>query len=199
MSGSRRSPVAGSTSGSCSVARGGWRSPATAPGPSPTRSSPRSRRPTRTRRAGASLPPTDELAGAWPLGHRVTRRAGRRWLLVGDAAGFLDPFTGEGIHRALVSAELAAAAICAHGRGRTGAFAAYERAMQRRFLAKDGVSWLVQAFLGAAVAVRVRGPAGRRPADGSCDDGSRDGRPRPRRSRARSALPRRPARAVTGA
>ena len=54
------------------------------------------------------LPPTDELAGAWPLGHRVTRRAGRRWLLVGDAAGFLDPFTGEGIHRALVSAELAA-------------------------------------------------------------------------------------------
>ena len=124
------------------------RSPATAPGPSPTRSSPRSRRPTRTRRAGAELPPTDELAGAWPLGHRVTRRAGRRWLLVGDAAGFLDPFTGEGIHRALVSAELAAGAICATARGRTGAFAAYERAMQRRFLAKDAVSWLVQAFLG---------------------------------------------------
>ena len=34
-----------------------------------------------------------------------------RWLLVGDAAGFLDPFTGEGLHRALVSTELAAAAI----------------------------------------------------------------------------------------
>jgi flavin-dependent dehydrogenase len=94
------------------------------------------------------LPATDELAGAWPLGHRVTRRAGRSWLLVGDAAGFLDPFTGEGIHRALVSAELAAGAICASGRGRAGAFAAYERAMQRRFLAKDAVSWLVQAFLG---------------------------------------------------
>jgi flavin-dependent dehydrogenase len=94
------------------------------------------------------LPPTDELAGAWPLGHRVTRRAGRSWLLVGDAAGFLDPFTGEGIHRALVSAELAAGAICANARGRTGAFAAYERAMQRRFLAKDAVSWLVQAFVG---------------------------------------------------
>ncbi len=91
--------------------------------------------------------PTDSLAGAWPLGHRVTRRAGPGWLLVGDAAGFLDPFTGEGIHRALISAELAAAAILAHRRGRTGAFAAYERAMQRRFLAKDGVSWLVQAFL----------------------------------------------------
>ena len=60
-----------------------------------------------------SLPPTDAVAGAWPLGHRVTRRAGPRWLLIGDAAGFLDPFTGEGLHRAFVSAELAAAAILA--------------------------------------------------------------------------------------
>ena len=48
----------------------------------------------------------------------MTRRAGPGWFLVGDAAGFLDPFTGEGLHRALVSAELAAAAISAHERGR---------------------------------------------------------------------------------
>ena len=95
--------------------------------------------------------PTDAVAGAWPLGHRATRRAGPGWLLVGDAAGFLDPFTGEGLHRALVSAELAAAAIAAHERGRVGAFEAYDRAMQRRFLAKDAVSWLVQAFLGRPV------------------------------------------------
>ena len=61
--------------------------------------------------------PMDTVAGAWPLGHRVTRRAGPGWLLVGDAAGFLDPFTGEGLHRALVSAELAAAAIAAHTAG----------------------------------------------------------------------------------
>jgi menaquinone-9 beta-reductase len=95
--------------------------------------------------------PTDSVEGAWPLGHRVTRRAGTRWLLIGDAAGFLDPFTGEGLHRALVSAELAAAAISADRRGRSGAFAAYDRAMQRRFLAKDAVSWLVQAFLARPV------------------------------------------------
>ena len=31
--------------------------------------------------------------------------------------------------------------------GSEQAFGAYERAMQRRFLAKDGVSWLVQLFL----------------------------------------------------
>jgi menaquinone-9 beta-reductase len=94
--------------------------------------------------------PMDVIAGAWPLGHRVTRRAGRGWLLVGDAAGFLDPFTGEGLHRALVSTEVAAAAIAAHARGggRAGAFDAYDRAMQRRFRDKDVVSWLVQGFLG---------------------------------------------------
>jgi flavin-dependent dehydrogenase len=89
----------------------------------------------------------DAIAGAWPLGHRVTRSAGPSWLLVGDAAGFLDPFTGEGIHRALVSAELAARAIHARLSGEAGALDAYARAMQRRFLAKDAVSWLVQGFL----------------------------------------------------
>lgn len=115
----------------------------------------------------------DAVVGAWPLGHHVRRRAGATgptghgWLLIGDAAGFLDPFTGEGLHRALVSAELAAEAILAAG-ARTGhvrirgrarargwarssdaveAFAVYDRAMQRRFLAKDAISWLVQAFL----------------------------------------------------
>ena len=97
--------------------------------------------------AWAAGDPTDTVAGAWPLGHRVTRRAGPNWLLVGDAAGFLDPFTGEGLYRSLASAELAAAAIHADRRGSARAFGAYERAMQRRFLAKDGVSWLVQLFL----------------------------------------------------
>jgi flavin-dependent dehydrogenase len=92
----------------------------------------------------------DSIEGAWPLGHRVAQRtgfAGVGWILVGDAAGFLDPFTGEGLHRALVSAELAAQAILAGEARRHQAFEAYERAMQRRFLAKDAVSWLVQTFL----------------------------------------------------
>ena len=85
----------------------------------------------------------------------MTRRAGPGWLLVGDAAGFLDPFTGEGLHRAVVSTELAAAAIEARGRRSASgpvAFDAFDRAMQRRFLAKDAVSWLVQSFLGHPLA-----------------------------------------------
>jgi len=101
-----------------------------------------------------AAPVCDRIAGASPLGMRVTRRAGPGWFLVGDACGFLDPFTGEGIHRALVSTELAAPAILsALGRGRDDAdaaraAAAYDRAMRRRFATKDAVSWLVQTFLG---------------------------------------------------
>jgi flavin-dependent dehydrogenase len=86
-------------------------------------------------------------AGAAPVGARVTARSGPDWLLVGDAAGFLDPFTGEGLHRALRSAELAAAAVDAHLAGNDHALAAYDRAVSRRWRAKDAVSLLVQAFL----------------------------------------------------
>jgi flavin-dependent dehydrogenase len=91
---------------------------------------------------------TDAIAGASPLGSRVARRSGPDWLLVGDAAGFLDPFTGEGLHRALVSARLAAETIDAHLRGDAGELAPYDRAMAGRFATKDRLSLLVQAFLG---------------------------------------------------
>lgn len=89
----------------------------------------------------------DSIEGAAPLGHRVARRHGPDWLLVGDAAGFLDPFTGEGLHRALVSAELAASAIERHLGGDPNGLAGYEAAMKARFRSKDALSLLVQAFL----------------------------------------------------
>jgi len=69
------------------------------------------------REAGATLPGLgDRLTRArlvaptrclGPLAHHATRVAAPGALLVGDGAGFLDPFTGEGIHAALRSAELA--------------------------------------------------------------------------------------------
>ncbi len=89
----------------------------------------------------------DPIEGAAPLGHRVSRRHGPGWLLIGDAAGFLDPFTGEGLHRALVSARLAAAAIERHLDGDPDGLAGYDRAMTARFRSKDVLSLLVQAFL----------------------------------------------------
>jgi flavin-dependent dehydrogenase len=92
---------------------------------------------------------TDAVAGASPLGSRVSRRAGDGWLVVGDAAGFLDPFTGEGLHRALVSARLAARAVDGVLRGRApDGLKPYERAMRARFTSKDVVSRVVIALLG---------------------------------------------------
>lgn len=90
----------------------------------------------------------DAIEGAAPLGHRARRRQGPGWLLVGDAAGFLDPFTGEGLHRALVSARLAAAAVEQHLDGDPDALAGYDRAMSARFRSKDLLSLVVQGFLG---------------------------------------------------
>lgn len=52
------------------------------------------------------------VAGPWasgPFDWPVRRRTGPRWALVGDAAGYFDPLTGQGIHQAVHSAELAAA------------------------------------------------------------------------------------------
>ena len=97
--------------------------------------------------AWANQPRTDSIEGAVPLGHRVSHRAGEGWLLVGDAAGFLDPLTGEGLHRALISAELAAEVVDAHLRGAPGGLAPYARAMDHRFRTKDAVTLLIQAVL----------------------------------------------------
>ena len=68
-------------------------------------------------------------------------------MLVGDAAGFVDPLSGEGIHRALVSAELAADAVARWSRGDRRALEDYDRHLRSRYRGKDLISWLLQAFL----------------------------------------------------
>lgn len=85
------------------------------------------------------------IRGAAPIGHRVSAAAGPGWLLVGDAAGFVDPFTGEGIHRALRSARAATDAILAGG----DVASSYRAERRRAFAAKSALSWLVQGFLAA--------------------------------------------------
>jgi flavin-dependent dehydrogenase len=74
-----------------------------------------------------------------PLAHRAAVLAARDTLLVGDAAGFLDPFTGEGIYAALRSAELAAQHVLANWTSAGAvpeAFAGYARAWTREFESK---------------------------------------------------------------
>lgn len=92
------------------------------------------------------------LRGIAPLAQRCHRPFADGVVLVGDAAGFLDPFTGEGVFRALRGAELAAAvATEALRRGDTSAaaLAPYAALRKRAFGAKDRLCLLIQAFVGA--------------------------------------------------
>jgi geranylgeranyl reductase family protein len=74
-------------------------------------------------------------------GHRLPMRepgapaASGRVLLVGDAAGLVDPLSGDGMYEAFVSAELAASAIL-EGRPDT-----YEAALSRALDHHAGASW----------------------------------------------------------
>ena len=86
------------------------------------------------------------IHGAAPIGHRVTRAAGDGWLLIGDAAGFIDPFTGEGIYRALRSARIASEALAGPDAGVAHRYMAARRAA---FASKDALTWLIQGMLAA--------------------------------------------------
>jgi flavin-dependent dehydrogenase len=92
-------------------------------------------------------PPTDHLALAFPLAHRPRRVAGGHALLVGDAAGFIDPVTGEGLYRAFRSAAMAADALLAAERGRQGALDTYDRRLRSEYARKDAISYLFQVFM----------------------------------------------------
>ncbi len=104
-----------------------------------------------------------------PFGWRVRRAWRPGAALVGDAAEFYDPFTGEGIHSALRGAALLvpyghAAATARDARDADIALAAYERARREAFRAK----WIVERLIGLAVRHPwlldriARGLAGRR-------------------------------------
>jgi flavin-dependent dehydrogenase len=86
--------------------------------------------------------------GAGPLRQRVTRRVAGRVLLVGDAAGYVDALTGEGVSVSLASARALAACLAA---GRPGDYERQWRLASRRY-----------RLLTGALLVAARRPALRR-------------------------------------
>jgi geranylgeranyl reductase family protein len=72
--------------------------------------------------------------GRLPMGLSVGPRAGPGYVVVGDAAGSINPFNGEGIAYAYETGRLAAAAVGqALATGDDGALGDYETALQRRY------------------------------------------------------------------
>jgi len=90
------------------------------------------------------------VLGAGPFAHRTVRATADRVALVGDAADFYDPFTGEGIYAALRGAELLASeagALLEHDDLSADALGAYDTARRRAF----GGKWLVERAIAYAV------------------------------------------------
>jgi flavin-dependent dehydrogenase len=86
-----------------------------------------------------------------PLAYRVREPRVAGVLLAGDAAGFYDPFTGEGLFTALRSAELVAETIARALRSddvSVRALAAYERARRDAFRGKERVTRALQLIIG---------------------------------------------------
>jgi len=86
-----------------------------------------------------------------PLAYRVGPPRVGGVLLVGDASGFYDPFTGEGIFGALRSAELAAETTVRALSARDcsmRALAGYERARRQAFQGKERVTRALQFLIG---------------------------------------------------
>ena len=91
----------------------------------------------RERLAGAA--PASDIRGAGPLRQDVRRRAAGNVLLVGDASGYLDALTGEGVGVALAQAAALADCIAA---GRAGDYErAWRRASRKSWLLTSGLLW----------------------------------------------------------
>jgi menaquinone-9 beta-reductase len=98
----------------------------------------------------AGMEPAGPLMAMGPLAYRVREPRAGGVLLAGDAAGFYDPFTGEGLFTALRSAELlveTAHAALTRGDLSTRALAKYARARGRELAAKSRVTRGIQFLI----------------------------------------------------
>jgi flavin-dependent dehydrogenase len=82
-----------------------------------------------------------------PVGGPLRRPGRGRVLIAGDAAGFVNGFTAEGIFYAMVTGELAARAVIEASRGLKGVASAYRRACNDEIGAELRDSVLLQRYL----------------------------------------------------
>lgn len=82
------------------------------------------------------LPTEFRVETAYPLEQYTHTYASGNAVLLGDAAGFMDPLTGEGNYNAMRSAELLADIMVSDGTGFSDVAAKYQRAYEREFRGK---------------------------------------------------------------
>lgn len=91
-----------------------------------------------------------------PLSYRARRLRSRHVLLIGDAAAFVDPFTGQGVYLAMRCAQIAAECIT------SGDLRAYEARARREIAARERAAKRVGAFVHTPVLARAAAPMLRR-------------------------------------
>jgi flavin-dependent dehydrogenase len=94
--------------------------------------------------------PMDSVRALGPLAHYASRVSADGAILAGDAAGFYDPFTGEGVYMALESAQLAAETIhqaiearCFSGRFLSRYDIARAAALRGRYRLQAAIQWII--------------------------------------------------------
>jgi menaquinone-9 beta-reductase len=99
--------------------------------------------------------PDSEPRGAGPFLQRARRRVAQRFALLGDAAGYVDAITGEGMSVALVCAEALAECLpeVIRRHGDVRAFGSYETTAGREF---RKYAWTASAVLALARRPRLR-------------------------------------------
>lgn len=95
------------------------------------------------------LPPDVTLRGTPPITQRALRVAGERLFLLGDAAGYVEPFTGEGMAMALAGAEaVAPLAMRAIDAWQPQLANQWQRTYARRFRSRQfacrGIAWVMR-------------------------------------------------------
>jgi flavin-dependent dehydrogenase len=108
----------------------------------------------RFRRARMVDPPT--LLG--PLAVETTGGSFDGLIVTGDASGFIDPMTGDGLRFAIRGGELAAtAALSILERGWSGAHAAHDHARRREFASKRRFNRSLRALVSSPAAMAAAG------------------------------------------
>ena len=97
-----------------------------------------------------------------PLGVEASASGVPGLLLAGDAAGFIDPMTGDGLRFAMRGGELAAGvALDALEHGRYDAHQALARARRREFASKWRFDRALRALSGSSMALAIASRAAR--------------------------------------
>jgi geranylgeranyl reductase family protein len=101
--------------------------------------------------------------GKLPMGLSMSPKAGSNWVAVGDAAGAINPFNGEGIGYALELAEIAADLLVASSkRGRAFPFARYSEILDEMYGPYLAAAELFAYLIGKPKLLKIFGTVGMR-------------------------------------